>query len=268
MSQISDLDYLAEKGLSGYKPHQEVLIEKNSYIIKVAQSPEELIKTFALRYEVYGPFYKTKPPKPLDIDAYDASADHIIVMDKDTQNVLGTYRVLCSDFVDEFYTEREFNLKVLKESPDRYIEMGRATVSSEARSGVVINLLWRGLGEYIKNIKADYLLGCATLWTEDFDEAAKAWAYFKNIGVFFDKEITPLEENNISNWSDFTDKALHSEKDLKEIGKNLPPLIKSYIKAKARFAPIPAHDKKLQAVDFFTICKVAEMSGNLVKKYL
>jgi len=263
--------FLSEKGLGEYKSHLSFEIEKGPYIIKVAETKEELVKTFELRYGVYGPFYKTPPRLPLDIDDYDKLADHVIVINKDKDKIVGTYRVLCSDYTDNFYTAREFNIDNVIATGGKLVEMGRATVSTEARSGAVITLLWRGLGEYISKCKAEYLFGCATLWTQDFKYVAEVWSYFKDKNLFFEKNIFPLGQNNIPDWKNLLDEQAKkgmTEDQLKTVSKSLPPLFKSYIKAGAKFGNKPANDVKLQSVDFFTICKVSELSDNLIKKYL
>ncbi len=271
MAIQTELDYLFSKGLENYRPHTDFKIEKGPYVIKLAQTTDELIKTLSLRYAVYGRFYKTHPPVSIDIDDYDKNADHIIVMNKESGDVLGTYRILCSDFVSEYYTEREFNLDEITKLQKKFVEMGRATVSENARSGAVITLLWRGLGEYIQNVKADYLFGCATLWTQDFSYVSDVWSYFKEKKLFFEEEIVPLDQNKIPSWSDLLkdkEKTKFTDEDFKAISKSLPPLFKSYIKAGAKFGLHPANDIKLQSVDFFTICKVDDLSDGIVKKYL
>lgn len=266
-----EIEFLKEKGLGGYKPHLSFEIEKGSYLIKVAENEEELIETFRLRFGVYGPFYKRPPKFPLDIDDYDKVADHIIIINKDINQVVGTYRVLCSDYTKDFYTAREFDLETLISLDAKLVEMGRATVSEEARSGAVITLLWRGLGEYIVKSKAEYLFGCATLWTQGFKGVADVWAYFKEESLFFEKDISPLEKNMIPNW-DALVKLRDGEplgvENKKKVSKSLPPLFKSYIKAGAKFGATPANDIKLQSVDFFTVCKVSDLAEGLVKKYL
>ncbi len=272
MKNISEeKSFLESKGLAGYKPHLSFQVEKGPYIIKLAETEEELIKTFSLRYEVYGEYYKVPPPVPLDIDDYDQHADHIIVINKDEDKVVGTYRVLCSDFISNFYTAREFNIDNVTGLKQRFVEMGRATVSEAARSGAVITLLWRGLGEYITSVKADYLFGCATLWTQEFNGVVDVWKYFDQKDLFFSEKVFPLEENLIPNWDGLVEVRKQtdlSEDELKKVSKSLPPLFKSYIKAGAKFGLVPANDVKLQSVDFFTICKVTDLSDGLVKKYL
>ncbi len=263
--------FLKQKGLFGYKPKLSFEIEKGPYIIKVAETEEELIRTFRLRYEVYGQHYQTPPPVPLDIDSYDKNADHIIIINREKDQVVGTYRVLCSKFVSDFYTSREFNIDNVTALNKNFVEMGRATVSETARAGAVITLLWRGLGDYITKVKADYLFGCATLWTRDFEYVADVWKLFESKELFFSEKVFPLEENEVPDWSNLLEKkgdAPFSEEKLKEVSKTLPPLFKSYIKAGAKFGITPANDEKLQSVDYFIICKVTEISGNLVKKYL
>ncbi len=262
--------FLKSKGLHGYKPHLSLYIEKDSYIIKLVETEEELIKIFSLRYEVYGKYSQKPFLLPLDVDDYDKSADHIIVINKGENKVVGAYRVLCSDYTSNFFTASKFNIDSVKKLNQRFVEMGRATVSEKSRSGVVIALLWRGLGEYIKKIKADYLFGSATLWTQDFNEVANIWKYFEQKRLFCSEKIFPLEINKIPAWDTLLESKLLalSEEELKQVSKKLPPLFKSYIKAGARFGATPANDVMFESVDFFTICKVSELSKGLIKKYL
>ena len=128
-SLSKEQQFLYEKGLKDYKPHLNFKVEKGPYVIKLAETEEELIKTFALRFEVYGEYYKMPPPVDLDIDDYDKVADHIIIINTDLDQVVGTYRVLCSDHVSDFYTAREFNIDGVRALDKRFVEMGRATVS-------------------------------------------------------------------------------------------------------------------------------------------
>lgn len=265
------LSYLEKCGLKNYEPHHRVCIEKNDYIIKTADSPQELLDTFALRYEVYGPYYKTPPPVPLDIDKYDPFADHIIVKLKSTEQIVGTYRLLCSDFTQDFYTAREFDLSSLLSRDGKLVEMGRATVSEELRSGVVITLLWRGIADYILGIKADYLFGCATLWTQDPISAAETVHCFQSKDLTIDFELNPYEENILPGLESELDKLSlnpKSEKEVNEIERSLPPLFKSYIKANAKFGVCPANDRKLQSIDFFSLVRVSDLSPALAKRYL
>ncbi len=265
---MTEQEFLASKKLSDYKPFFPIHIEKNDFIVKTADSEDELIKTFKLRYGIYGEFYKDKPPLPLDIDEYDAKADHIIVKKKSTGEVIGTYRILCSDFTKDFYTAREFNLKNLLDLEGKLVEMGRATVSSEQRSGVVITLLWRGIADYILGIKADYLFGCATLWTQDPKEAALAYHLFKTKELLFNVDVEPLPQNILNGTKEAYEKLKGEGYDLNEVERSLPPLFKSYMKAGAKFSGIPANDKKLQSIDFLSILKITDLSPALSKKYL
>ena len=265
---MTEEDFLKEKGISRIKNFNKVFIEKDDYIIKTADTIDELIKMFKMRYQVYGRFYSVRPKVSLDIDKFDEFADHIIVVDKSTGDVLGTYRVLCSDNVDSLYTEREFNLDEFKESVGRIIEMGRATVAPDLRSGVIINLLWRGVGDYIKKVQADYLIGCASFWTKDPKVVLMAWHYFKKINALLDIEIKPLENNLVAGWDQMIKDPAPTEEEFLEVKQSFPPLVKSYIKAGACFGFEPAKDETLSAYEFFAACKLTNLSDNLVKKYL
>lgn len=262
-----DYNFLEAKGVMRETPYKNFIIDKGNYIVKTAETKEELIATFKLRYTVYGAFYSKKPDRPIDVDEFDKNADHIIVINKELNKVVGTYRILSSDHVDSFYTEREFNIDEFKKTAGRIAEMGRATVDTEARSGVVITLLWRGVAEYIKLVEAEHLIGCATFWTNDKTVALDAWHYFNQIGVLLKTKTTPCKENIIDNWAELIETTSRTPEEIQAIKKSLPPLVKSYIKAGAIFGSEPARDNKLSSYDFLATCKMSDLSQNLVKKY-
>ena len=262
-----DYSYLKDKGVVREVPHQKVLFDKGNYVVKTADTIDELIATFKLRYTVYGKFYAEKPARDLDVDEFDQKADHIIVINKELNKVVGTYRVLSSDYVDSFYTEREFDIDEFKKTAGKIVEMGRATVDTEARSGVVITLLWRGVADYIKLIEADHLIGCATFWSDDKKVPLDAWHYFNGIDVLLKTKTTPCSENIIAGWEELTQSTSRTPEEILEIKKSLPPLVKSYIKAGAIFGSEPARDNKLSSYDFLATCKLTDLSKNLVKKY-
>lgn len=262
-----DYNFIKEKGIFRETPYKKVYFDKGNYIVKTADSVEELIATFKLRYTVYGTFYSQKPARPIDVDEFDKYADHIIVINKELNKVVGTYRVLSSENIDSFYTEREFNIDEFKKTAGKIIEMGRATVDTEARSGVVITLLWRGVADYIKLAQADYLIGCATFWSDDKSVPLDAWHYFNQIDVLLKTKTSPRSGNTIPSWDELTSTTKKSPEEIEQIRKSLPPLVKSYIKAGAVFGSEPARDNKLCSYDFLATCKMTDLSQNLVKKY-
>lgn len=56
--------------------------------------------------------------------------DHLIIIEKETadepKRSFGTYRMLCSQFTDRFYSETEFKIDAFLQVPGIKLELGRA----------------------------------------------------------------------------------------------------------------------------------------------
>ena len=95
-----------------YRPNVSFNIDSGNFIIKPAETEQELLGAFRLRNSVFYEEWTGKSSKSgLDIDEYDTEADHLIVFKKDTSKVVGTYRLIASNFKNRFYTEKFFNIK-------------------------------------------------------------------------------------------------------------------------------------------------------------
>ena len=146
---------------SVYPRHRESCpdldLSGGSYSARFARSLADLEAVQRLRFQVFNlelqegldESYKTG----LDRDQYDQNCHHLMVIHKESNTVVGTYRLQTSDMASNgvgFYTDDEFNLSgVPDELIDRSVETGRACVAADHRNGRVINLLWKGLASYV-----------------------------------------------------------------------------------------------------------------------
>ncbi|MEK8145384.1 GNAT family N-acetyltransferase [Streptomyces sp. M10(2022)] len=111
-----------------------------------------------------------------DVDDFDDLADHLIITDTTTDEVVGTYRLMPPGRAEVSYSETEFDLRGLHAVRSSMIEAGRACVHPDYRSGAVINLLWAGLARYTLLSGRRYLAGCASVPLADGGRAASsAW---------------------------------------------------------------------------------------------
>src|SRR5690349_11676840 len=123
-----------------------------SYAISIASTQEEIRAAQRLRYQVFaeekGAVLHTELPGH-DIDAFDAHVDHLIVTERGTGEVVGTYRLLPPGRTPRLYSDGEFDLSPLDGLRDSLVEAGRACVHPGHRDGAVINLMWSGLARYV-----------------------------------------------------------------------------------------------------------------------
>ncbi len=211
----------------------------NNLELRLGASPLELDAAQALRYRVFYDELGAQPDEVMlnrrrDIDEFDDVADHIIVLDLergDASNpcVVGCYRLLRQSIADlhgGLYTAREFDLAGIKTTEGEIVELGRSCVDADYRSGTVMQLLWRGIADYLDDHRIGLMLGCASLVGTKLESAANELSYLYHYHLappqlrpralserFVDIDLLPIEEV-----------------DRKKALKALPPLLKAYLR--------------------------------------
>ncbi len=237
----------------------------------MAQTQTEVIRCFKLRHEVFyeemaGRLSKSR----LDYDEYDAVCDHLVIVHRPTEKIVGTYRINFSESSARFYTESEFDVSNWIDSQnENFIELGRACIQKNHRRGLVISLLWRGIAEYMKLVQAETLIGCSSIKVSDTRSAALIYKYFEVKGNLSNEIFNPHSKyrmNDFLFWMMVFSKGL-SEQQIIEAEEKIPSLLKSYIKAGAKVCSYPALDLEFKCLDFVTILKRSELDQKFVKKY-
>ena len=254
-----------------FRPHVEFEFEKGNYIVQTARNGHDLEECLRLRFEVFHrEMLKSKRRIGVDIDKIDFLCDHLIIREKRTGKVIGTYRMNCSRFTDVLYSAGEFDLSKVVKLPGVILELGRACINREHRTGPVMSLLWRGISEYISHTQSEYLIGCTSVKTFDLFEAASAYKYLQDKGhlnLGFDVHpIGKFKSPSFNRVLQTIEKSDHPF-DYEEAKKILPPLLFLYIKAGAKICGEPAFDEDFSCIDFFTLLPVKEVTGQVSRKY-
>ncbi len=216
--------------------------------VRLARSGADVKKAQRLRFEVfYGEMSAVPDARTLqkrrDEDQYDGICDHLLVIDRDPERtkrrpwpkrskVVGTYRILLQDVVEKsgkkFYTQGEYDIApLIANNRDKYfMEVGRSCVLKPYRNRRSVELLWQGLWTYIRERGVDVMLGCASFPGTDPKQHALAlsflhhnarapeeWRVSAHPHLRVDMDMLPKEQINP-----------------KEALKNLPPLIKGYLR--------------------------------------
>ncbi|WP_413576713.1 GNAT family N-acetyltransferase [Bdellovibrio sp. HCB290] len=261
---------LRTHGLHKFKSKINLNVEVGPFILKTVDTTEELREALSLRWEVFHTEMLGKKSGRLDMDAYDFDCDHLVIKEKRSGNVIGTYRIRCSLHTNSFYSANEFNITTLLQQPGVKIELGRACIAKEFRRGAVISMLWRGIAEYMNATDAKILFGCATVPTENPQEAALLQAYFENEGrvaeVF---QVSPTTDYSMPNLREskaqYQDSLSETQKEQAEA--LMPPLCRAYLKIGAYIGGEPAWDRDYRCVDFLTILQREDLNSALWKRF-
>ena len=254
---------------NNFKQKLPVYLERKKFIIKTAENSFELKNALNLRHEV---FYKELLNKSsdigLDIDHFDFECDHLIIIDKEFNKVVGTYRFICSAFSDNFYSESEFYIDDIKEAKGTKLELGRACVHKSYRNGITMTLLLMGLFDYINKVNAKYVFGCSSFNSTNVMEISLLYKYLNDTSMLSDEfVIFPKEEFRIPELVPTLDVLNKFKIDTTHISDFIPPLLKGYIKGGAKLCGEPALDPKFKCADFLTVIDTGNINNSHVKKY-
>ncbi len=120
----------------------------------------------------------------MDQDAYDAVCEHLLVEEKATGRVVGTYRMQSGVTAWRhrgYYSAQEFDFGPYEALRPHLLELGRACIDRDHRSAEVLTLLWRGIAQYADHHGLRYLIGCSSVPSQD---AATGWAMYHRLAPF------------------------------------------------------------------------------------
>ena len=247
----------------------EILAAEGDFIIKFATSDTEKIAAQRLRYQV---FHQEQTRggcgnKELDCDIFDDYCLHLIVVSKNDNEVVGTYRVHPGTIAAinlGFYTATEFELDGIDEIVEQSVELGRSCVAKTYRNGTVIAALWAGIAQIMIRGGFRYLLGCVSLEEND---AAAAWALFEKLKR--QNKLTPTlvarpRRNFLLPSAPDAEIARYRPLPLR---RQLPPLFRGYLSLGGKICGPPVYDRCFGTIDFLVLLDIELMPERYSKHF-
>ncbi|MES3038028.1 MAG: GNAT family N-acyltransferase [Bdellovibrionota bacterium] len=270
MDKVKNSTQLRWNRVHRFKAKIDLFIEVGPYIVKTAETYRELVESFKLRHEVFHNEFRGVEGPGLDFDKYDYHFDHLIILHKPSNKIIGTYRLNCSTFSNESYTALEFDLTGLMKEKGPFLELGRACIAKDFRKGSVISLLWRGIAEYMNLCGAEILFGCSSLKIDNPRDAALAYKYLVDEKMvkheFLCRPTKKYRMNNFDTWYSYLNNG-YNDRLKAEAEELIPSLVRSYLKLGAVVACEPAFDAEFDCIDLLTILKKEDLASSLVQKF-
>lgn len=232
------------------------------YAVRFAQTSDELDEVLRLRFDVFnvelGEGLEESFETGRDEDAFDAVCRHLMVVDRATGAVVGTYRLQTSAMATAgrgFYTSGEFDLsEVPRDVLDDAVELGRACIARDHRNTRVLFLLWKGLAAYVAHNEKRYLFGCCSLPTLDEAEAARVKNWL-DVNGHVDATIQMRPRPNFA-----CPQAGNFGHQLEVTDVRVPPLFGIYLRYGAKVCGAPALDRAFGTIDFPVMLDVHALS--------
>ena len=262
----------------------DFLAEKADLIARIARNSSEIEKAQKLRYKVFYQELSAVPDENTarsrrDSDRFDEVCDHLLVVRKsddqkgdglmlDDGELVGTYRLLRQEIAKAnfgFYTQQEYDLdELVARHPDlNFLELGRSCVLGPYRTKPVVELLWQGIWNYVRLHRLDVMVGCASLNGTDIQALKYPLSFLHH---FFQ----PPPDWQVSAHRQFRSEMnlLASEKiDRRGALKQLPPLIKGYLRLGAFIGDGAVIDRQFGTTDVLIILPVSVINPRYFAKF-
>jgi len=280
----------------------EPLGKIGSLEVRLAQLPGQVRLAQRLRYHVFYEEMKAIAEADAlrtrrDRDSFDPICDHLLVIDRGKRRdhgvpgdqdrdrfetgttprrplfrrkapIVGTYRMLRQEIAElhgGFYSAGEYDIApLIARHPDlRFLELGRSCVLAPYRNRRTVELLWHGIWSYVLMHGIDVMFGCASLDGTNPDRLAPALSFLHHkarapetwrVRAVGDRYV---EMNRIP--ADAIDE--------RAVLRQLPPLIKGYLRLGGFVADGAVIDHQFGTTDVLIVLPVAAINRRYVDHY-
>ncbi len=234
--------------------------------VKMLETADELYQTRRLRYEELILFHRDRAEISFE-QSYnddDLYCDHLIAIDTDTSEVVGSYRLITRKHlktINKFACENNFNIDDIKKQSYNVMELGRAVVKNGYRDGLVIKMLLSGVLKYVTQNDIRLMFGSIFFPPMEKEAFDKLLSYF-NMSVSKDSSLQPYAYEPYLTLNRTPIEALN----LNEVKRTVPPILKAYISMGCVFAK-SAHleDKVFDAPNILIMLDFTTMNKKFVE---
>lgn len=242
----------------------DLSVTTERYELSLAEHIDDVRAAQRLRYEVFNlelhEGLSSAFTTGIDEDEFDEVCDHLLVRERATGAVVGTYRLqtgMTAASQRGYYSEREFNLFPFEFARAEMIELGRACVSADHRNQTVLGLLWRGIANYAQTRGARYLVGCSSISSQD---EASCLAVYRELAV---RHLAPQR------WQTRPQAGFRcSPLKGSPVAQPVPRLLRAYLTIGAKICGAPAIDREFSTIDFLTLLDLRIMPERVLNRFM
>ncbi len=242
---------------------KDIHLEVGGYIARLAVSDSERVAAFRLRFLIFNlemqEGLESAYVNGYDVDRYDEVCDHLIVEEKTTGAIVGTYRIQRGEVAAwnfGYYSEQEFDFAPYKAMRPQIVELGRACIHRDHRSTEVLHLLWRGIARYSLANGGRYMMGCCSLTSQDPEMGHAVYASLSNYMVKPELQTEPTPAFALP----------PSTKLMTDV--RAPKLLRAYLTIGAKICGTPAIDREFKTIDFLTLLDLQTLHPRVAARFL
>ncbi len=238
-------------------------INSGKFSVAIANDAKSIDECLRLRYEIFSGEMGANIhgiEVGLDKDRFDDYCQHLMVIEKSTDRVIATTRLLPSSEIKNtgnFYSETEFDLRNIHKLQGSILEVGRTCIHKNFRRSIVLSKLWQGIALIISQTKTDYLIGCASIPLNGGEQYLNSLMHKIHINHYSHPKhrVHPHIKLNVSNT--------HQPGDV-----ILPTLLKGYLRQGAVICGEPYWDAEFGVADVFVLLDCKQISARYSKYFI
>jgi L-ornithine Nalpha-acyltransferase len=247
------------------------VVRQGDLEVRLARDDAEIRAAQRLRYRVFYDEMAARPtPETLaaerDFDEFDRICDHLLVLDRSSGEVVGTYRLIRRSAATRhgrFYSADEYDLSPLLAQPGEILELGRSCVAVGYRTRAAMQLLWRGIAGYVFRHDIALMFGCASLPGTDIGSLRLPLSYLHHYHLA-PAELRPRAIASRYVGMDLLDKA---DIDVPQAVAELAPLIKGYLRLGGFVGEGAVVDHQFNTTDVCIIVKTDLVTAKYSRHY-
>jgi putative hemolysin len=230
------------------------------YLVRFARTEAYLDRILRLRYQIYNlelaAGLESANLSQRDEDRFDRQFHHLLIEERESGEVVGTYRMQTCEMANAggYSSERLFEVESLPDiTRKRAIELGRVAIARQHRNGRVLHLLWRGLANYLAWNRKSVLFGCCSLTSQDQGLALAVHRHLARLGA---------QHATIAVAPRSAAACQAPEPDLEHApaaSPKIPALFQAYLTMGARVLGAPAIDREFRSLDWLVLLDVEEL---------
>lgn len=243
---------------------------------RLATNEQDLLGAQRLRYRVFveeldGNGEDVDHNGRFERDRFDPFFRHLILVDdrRDAgalDHVVGVYRLLDEDGAakaGQFYSEDEYDLRPLRTSGRKLLELGRSCVHPDYRGGPGLLLIWNALADLVAKEEIEVLFGVASFHGTDPNEHAAPLSYLHY------QHLAPTNLCARAREEQFQAMDLIAERDIDRVEamRSMPALIKAYLRLGGVVGEGAFVDKPFNTIDVCLILDTLRMNEKAAARY-
>lgn len=250
-------------------------IRSGAMEVRLARTAAEIDASQALRYRVFYEEMAARPTPEMarrarDFDDFDPLCDHLLVIDhgrgEGASSVVGTYRLIRRTVAAQhggFYSAAEYDIAKLEGLPGEILELGRSCVDAGYRTRPTMQLLWRGIAEYVFHHRISLMFGCASLPGTDPATLALPLSYL----YYHHLAPEPLRPRALEDrYVDMRLLPPEAVEPLRALAV-LPPLVKGYLRLGGFVGDGAVVDEQFNTTDICIVVKTDLVTDKYYKHY-